>query len=66
MGHENLALLTGGAGIFESDGDQASVGAYAPPSGVGQSATPYGTIVEVFSAGAGQLYSNGTWAATSP
>jgi hypothetical protein len=32
----------------------------------GDEETTFGTILEVYSNAAGNLYSNGTWAATSP
>lgn len=64
MGHENLDPM--GGGTLEADGDQASVGGYAPPGDVFGTATAYGTIVEAWSEAAGNFYSNGTWAATSP
>ena len=62
MGHENVSTLA----FFETDGDPASVAGYAPPAEGNGSANRFGTIVEVRSAAAGNLYSNGTWAATSP
>jgi hypothetical protein len=64
MGHQNLDPAA--TGVLETDGDQASVSAYAPPEGFFGTATPYGTLVEALSGAAGNFYSNGTWAATSP
>ena len=39
---------------------------YVPPTSPFGGATRYGTVLEIYSAAAGNLYSNGTWAATSP
>ncbi len=51
---------------FETDGDEANITPYAPFNTGGPEATTFGTILEVFSAAPGNLYSNGVWAATSP
>jgi hypothetical protein len=51
---------------FETDGDQANIRPYTPPDLFGPEATTFGTVLEIYSAAAGDLYSNGTWAATSP
>lgn len=64
MGHENLDDAA--TGELEADGDAAWVSAYAPPDNNFGTATPVGTIVEALSSAAGNFYSNGTWAATSP
>ena len=64
MGHENLDDAA--TGELEADGDAAWVSAYAPPDNSFGTATPVGTIVEAWSSAAGNFYSNGTWAATSP
>jgi hypothetical protein len=62
MARDNTKVVAG----LEAGGDPARIGAYAPPAGNFNGATRHGTILEVYSSGAGNLYSNGTWAATSP
>ena len=52
--------------VNEAGGANARVGAYRPPFGLMNTASRIGTIVEVYSAAAGNLFSNGVWAATSP
>ena len=65
MGRENTRILD--AGFLEAGGDPAHVSGYVPPfSPPWGVATRFGTILEVYSAAAGNLYSNGVWAATSP
>jgi hypothetical protein len=65
IGRENTRILD--AGFLEAGGDSARVSGYAPPfSPPWGVATRFGTILEVYSAAAGNLYSNGVWAATSP
>jgi hypothetical protein len=51
---------------FETDGDEANITPYVGQFTGGDEATTFGTILEVYSNAAGNLYSNGTWAATSP
>lgn len=67
VGRENTKVLPGMAPPLEAGGDPAQVSGYvppfSPPFGV---ATRFGTVLEVYSAAAGNLYSNGAWAATSP
>src|SRR5689334_15988724 len=63
MGRANTAAL----GVDEAGGAVARVEVYAPPTnGAPESTTRFGAIIEVYSAAAGNLYSNGVWAATSP
>ena len=63
MGHDNVAAYP----VFvEADGEPARVAGYKPPFGAYGTATQSGTIAEVYSASAGNLFNNGTWAATSP
>lgn len=65
MGRENTRILD--AGFLEAGGDPARVSGYVPPfSPPWGVATSFGSILEVYSAAAGNLYSNGVWAATSP
>jgi hypothetical protein len=61
-----IALALPPQDVNEAGGANARVGAYTPPFGVMNTATRIGTIVEVYSAAAGNLFSNGVWAATSP
>ena len=63
MGRDNTSPYTG---RLEARGGTAYVDTYSPPAGGAQTATTSGAIIEVFSAAAGNLYSNGVWAATSP
>jgi hypothetical protein len=64
MGRDNTSDLVDAP--KEAGGAVARVAGYTPPVGDFGTATRFGTIVEVLSAGAGNLYSNGVWAATSP
>jgi len=63
MDRERTAILAGAP--LEAGGGPARVSGYAPLTAFG-SATKYGTIVEIYSSEAGNFFSNGTWAATSP
>jgi hypothetical protein len=64
MGRDNTTVIV--LAPPEAGGDPSHVSGYAPPDLDWATATKYGTILEVLSAAAGNLYSNGTWAATSP
>ena len=63
FGFANTEPLTGAK---EADGSPTDVSGYVPPASDFASATPMGTILEIRSAAAGDFYSNGVWAATSP
>ena len=51
---------------LETDGDEANLTPYVGAFTGGDEAATFGTILEVYSNAAGNLYSVGTWAATSP
>ena len=58
MGRENTSVISGAS--VEAGGAPAQVTAYSPPTGSFGTATKFGPILEVYSAAAGNLFSNGT------
>jgi hypothetical protein len=51
---------------LETDGDEAMIEPYFGQFTQGAESSTFGTTLEVYSLAAGNLYANGTWAATSP